>query len=151
MKKSLLVILAMFFSIYMFGCGKKQAALEEQEPLSMETLSTLNATTPEIKVTEHKIEAPTAKPAMPIKLESLPPPGPYKPTGIEVQTALKNAGFYAGEIDGKIGPLSRKAIAEFQKANGLQADGKVGLKTWAVLSKHLNPAPESAPIIRKKR
>jgi peptidoglycan hydrolase-like protein with peptidoglycan-binding domain len=56
---------------------------------------------------------------------------------MDIQTALKNAGYYAGKIDGKIGPMSKKAIEDFQKANGLTADGKVGPKTWAVLGKYL--------------
>jgi peptidoglycan hydrolase-like protein with peptidoglycan-binding domain len=55
----------------------------------------------------------------------------------EIQIALKNAGFYAGAIDGKIGPKTKEAIREFQKAKGLRADGKVGSKTWAELQKHL--------------
>src|SRR3989338_2779431 len=44
----------------------------------------------------------------------------------QIQTALKNAGFYAGKIDGKIGPGSMKAIEEFQQSKGLKVDGKVG-------------------------
>jgi peptidoglycan hydrolase-like protein with peptidoglycan-binding domain len=55
----------------------------------------------------------------------------------EIQTALKAAGFYTGNVDGKIGPKTKKAIMEFQKANGLKADGKVGPKTWAALEKYL--------------
>ena len=55
----------------------------------------------------------------------------------DIQRALKNAGFYAGEIDGKIGPMSRVAIQDFQKFNDLTVDGKVGPKTWAELEKHL--------------
>ncbi|MDD3905807.1 MAG: peptidoglycan-binding domain-containing protein [Candidatus Omnitrophica bacterium] len=55
----------------------------------------------------------------------------------DIQTALKNAGFYAGSIDGKIGPKTKKAIGEFQKSKGLKADGKVGPKTWAELEKYL--------------
>ena len=49
-----------------------------------------------------------------------------------------------GSVDGKLGPKSKKAIEEFQKANGLKADGKVGPKTWEALSKHLN-APAELP------
>jgi peptidoglycan hydrolase-like protein with peptidoglycan-binding domain len=75
------------------------------------------------------------------KLEPLPPSGPYKPTDKEIQAALKNAGYYTGAIDGKIGPKSKKAIEDFQKANGLKVDGKVGPKTWAALSSYLNLAP----------
>jgi peptidoglycan hydrolase-like protein with peptidoglycan-binding domain len=55
----------------------------------------------------------------------------------DVQTALKNAGFYSGEIDGKFGPQTRKAIKEFQKANGLQVDGLAGKKTKTALVKYL--------------
>ena len=31
---------------------------------------------------------------------------------------------------------TKKAIKEFQKANGLRADGVVGAKTWELLSKY---------------
>lgn len=56
----------------------------------------------------------------------------------KIQRALKKADFYAGPIDGKIGKRTRKAIKEFQKANNLTADGKVGEKTWAKLKQYLN-------------
>ena len=54
----------------------------------------------------------------------------------EVQICLQNAGFYKGKIDGLKGRSTKKAIKEFQKANGLKADGKVGPKTWEILSKY---------------
>ena len=54
----------------------------------------------------------------------------------EVQICLQNAGFYKGKIDGVKGKSTKKAIKEFQKANGLKADGKVGPKTWELLSKY---------------
>jgi predicted RNase H-like nuclease (RuvC/YqgF family) len=60
-----------------------------------------------------------------------------KPTAEEIQTALKNAGFYNGSIDGKIGKKTKSAIREFQKANELVVDGVVGDKTWAKLGKYL--------------
>ncbi len=63
--------------------------------------------------------------------------GPYKPTNRHIQIALKNAGYYYGKVDGDVGPMSRKAIEDFQAANDLVADGKVGPKTWAVLSNYL--------------
>ena len=56
----------------------------------------------------------------------------------QIQTALKNAGFYSGKIDGKIGPGSKKAIEAFQTSKGLKADGKVGPKTWAALGSYLS-------------
>ncbi|MDD5072950.1 MAG: peptidoglycan-binding domain-containing protein [Candidatus Omnitrophica bacterium] len=55
----------------------------------------------------------------------------------QIQAALKNAGYDPGAIDGKLGAKSKKAIKEFQSANGLKADGKVGAKTWAKLSTYI--------------
>ncbi|MFA6320527.1 MAG: peptidoglycan-binding domain-containing protein [Candidatus Omnitrophota bacterium] len=55
----------------------------------------------------------------------------------DIQKALKNAGFYTGSIDGKLGPKTQKAVEEFQKSVGLKVDGKVGPKTWAELEKYL--------------
>jgi murein L,D-transpeptidase YcbB/YkuD len=55
----------------------------------------------------------------------------------QVQTALKNAGFYRGSVDGKIGPATTEAVKAFQRAIGLKADGVVGRKTRANLMKYL--------------
>lgn len=60
------------------------------------------------------------------------------PSGFElpsasIQKALKNAGYYQGAVDGKIGPATRKSIEAFQRDNGLAADGVVGRKTWSKL------------------
>ena len=46
-----------------------------------------------------------------------------------VQRRLKELGYYKGAADGDFGPATEKAVKEFQKANGLSADGKVGEKT----------------------
>lgn len=59
-------------------------------------------------------------------------------TSQEVQTALKNAGYYDGAIDGKLGSGSQKAIRDFQKDKGLQSDGIIGKKTWAELKNFLD-------------
>ncbi|MFA5388159.1 MAG: peptidoglycan-binding domain-containing protein [Candidatus Omnitrophota bacterium] len=61
----------------------------------------------------------------------------FRPTTKEIQTALKNAGFDPGSIDGKIGPRTRQAIKDFQKSKGLVPDGVVGPKTWTSLGKYL--------------
>jgi len=55
----------------------------------------------------------------------------------DIQIALKNANFYTGPIDGKIGKNTKKAIREFQKTNGLKADGVVGPKTRDLLMQYL--------------
>ena len=61
-----------------------------------------------------------------------------KPAKKQIQQALKNAGFYKGSIHGKLGPKTRDAIREFQRANGLKADGVAGVNTWAKLSPYLD-------------
>lgn len=66
-------------------------------------------------------------------------PGPQ-----EIQTALKNAGFYQGTIDGNIGPKTKQAIKNFQYKNSLAVDGKVGPKTWNKLSSYLNQSATSS-------
>lgn len=158
MKKTVFIVLVLVISVSLAGCGKKEQPLEEmQEPLSMEALSSLNATS--TAIAEPKTPAvpavpgPAMEPA--VELKPLPPSGPYKPSASQIQTALKNSGYYTGSIDGKMGPMTKKAIEEFQKANGLEADGKVGPKTWSVLSAYLNPAPsepeQAVPAGNKKR
>jgi len=157
-KKLIFVISITVLAAYLVGCGKKQQPIAEiQEPISIEELGKVNASTPvapeATAKTEPAVTAPAASaPVSSIskeKLEQLPPSGPYKPTAKEIQEALKNAGYYSGLVDGKSGPLTKKAVEEFQKANGLKVDGKVGQNTWVLLSKHLSPV--SAPSKRTKK
>ncbi|MFH2137845.1 MAG: peptidoglycan-binding domain-containing protein [Candidatus Omnitrophota bacterium] len=56
----------------------------------------------------------------------------------QIQICLKKADFYSGNIDGKQGPQTKKAIKDFQKAKGLVVDGIVGQKTWGELLEYLN-------------
>lgn len=147
--------LVVLLALYATGCGKKETAMEEsQELISMETAGSFNASLPagsQTSLAEPKANAMQSAPVTVEKLEPLPPAGPYKPTAVQIQTALKNANFYAGEIDGVIGPKTKKAIQEFQGANGMQVDGKVGPKTWAVLSKYLNPPVSEATTVQPKK
>ncbi|MBU1928439.1 MAG: peptidoglycan-binding protein [Candidatus Omnitrophica bacterium] len=59
------------------------------------------------------------------------------PSGKDIQTALKNSGFYKGVIDGSIGSETKEAIKKFQEANNLTADGVVGSRTWVLLAPFL--------------
>jgi murein L,D-transpeptidase YcbB/YkuD len=54
-----------------------------------------------------------------------------------IKIALKNAGFYTGTVDREPDPKLKNAIRAFQKARGLKADGVVGKKTWAALSRYV--------------
>lgn len=75
------------------------------------------------------VEATEAHPAQVLSMH----PDFQAPEPQAVQLALKNAGFYDGEIDGKLGPLTKGAVREFQRAHGLQVDGIIGFDTWAQL------------------
>jgi peptidoglycan hydrolase-like protein with peptidoglycan-binding domain len=55
----------------------------------------------------------------------------------EIQRALVAAGFDPGPADGRLGPRTKVAIHDFQQANGLEPDGKVGPKTWSKLEPYL--------------
>lgn len=147
MKKCLGVALVVLTSFYIFGCSKKEVAVEEpQAIMTMEGLSNVAPTTAPAVSQPVPVVSPASTEE---KLKPLPPAGPYNPSGLDIQTALKNAGYYAGETDGKIGSMTKKAIMDFQQANNLKADGKVGPKTWAELSKHLNSTDVSTKT--KKR
>ena len=62
----------------------------------------------------------------------------------EIQSALKSAGFNPGPVDGKMGQQTKTAVRDFQTANGLQADGKVGPKTWSKLETYLAKNTQSS-------
>jgi hypothetical protein len=65
------------------------------------------------------------------------------PAVAEVQQALLELNFYAGTVDGQAGPATRKAIEEYQAANGLPVTGKVD----SGLVEKLSARDETAAII----
>jgi peptidoglycan hydrolase-like protein with peptidoglycan-binding domain len=67
-----------------------------------------------------------------------------KPSTRAIQEALKNAGFYQGAVDGKLGPKTKEAIKEFQRVHGLSDDGVVGRRTWAKLRTYADLSAGSA-------
>ncbi len=71
-----------------------------------------------------------------------------------LQKRLKALGYLSGSADGDFGPATEKAVREFQKANGLTADGKAGQKTLEKLNSssaisyaqaHATPTPTRKP------
>jgi len=52
-----------------------------------------------------------------------------------IQSLLKNSKFYEGEVDGKMGPETVKAIKQFQKSRNLKQSGVINIKTWEELKK----------------
>jgi membrane-bound lytic murein transglycosylase B len=57
----------------------------------------------------------------------------------DLQSRLKAAGLYAGEPDGKIGPLSLAAVKAFQQAAGLPPDSYASLPVLEALRRQQDP------------
>lgn len=60
-------------------------------------------------------------------------PGDSGPSVSRLQRALAAAGFSTGGVDGSYGPATKDAVARFQRAHRLAADGVAGPKTLAAL------------------
>jgi peptidoglycan hydrolase-like protein with peptidoglycan-binding domain len=144
----ILVVVLMVLPMAIVGCkGKADKMPEEMKTEAMETPQAVT-TTQEAQV------AQATEPAQTVATETIPPTAAPQVAESaqkaatqavnvahdrtkDIQTALKNSGFYAGAVEGKLGPKTKKAIEAFQKSKGLKADGKVGPKTWAELEKFL--------------
>ena len=61
----------------------------------------------------------------------------------QIQTKLKNWGYYNGTIDGIFGSKTEAAVELFQRKNGLTVDGKVGAATLRALGIQSHDASES--------
>ena len=57
---------------------------------------------------------------------------------VHCQRILRELGYDIGSygIDGKYGSATEAAVKKFQNEHGLVVDGKVGVKTWAMLEKY---------------
>jgi peptidoglycan hydrolase-like protein with peptidoglycan-binding domain len=61
-----------------------------------------------------------------------------------VQRRLRALGYEAGPVDGRFGPMTRRAVTAFQTRHGLAPDGAVGPLTLARL--HTRPVSRPAAI-----
>ena len=112
--------------IFVFGCNQK---------IEQATRETTSKTESPLTENEPAVSASKSTESTSSELSTLPSPQ-------EIQQALKNASLYQGKIDGNIGPKTKRAIKEFQTRNNLNADGKVGSKTWDKLKVYLKPQEE---------
>ena len=67
-------------------------------------------------------------------------PAAAGPKVAAVQVALKRLGLYNATVDGVRGPLTKSAIASFQRRRGLSVDGVVGPQTRQAFGKRGRPA-----------
>lgn len=51
----------------------------------------------------------------------------------DVQSFLRQAGLYNGEVDSMFGPQTRAAVISFQQQENLSADGIIGPQTWEAM------------------
>ena len=61
----------------------------------------------------------------------------------QIQTKLKNWGYYSGSVDGVYGSATEKAVRAFQQKNGLTVDGKAGPQTLKAMGISAGSAAES--------
>ncbi|MBE7099710.1 peptidoglycan-binding domain-containing protein [Bacillus cereus] len=54
---------------------------------------------------------------------------------VKLQEFLQGNGYYSGRIDGQFGPVTDRAVRNYQRNRGLLADGIVGPKTWCQLER----------------
>lgn len=128
--------------IALSGCvsqGRHQNEISTLEGQLAQTEAALKAQIEQNKALEAQLNPP--KPAVPIEPyqgSTYRTPAGFELPAMDIQKALKGAGYYSGAIDGKMGPDSREALRNFQRDKGLTPDGVCGKQTWAKLKEHLN-------------
>ena len=128
------ILIAVFLVIFISGCATTRNEQDRQVQQLQNRINYLEAElddkNQEISSLEEKLEKQRDKqPSKEITVKQM--------SIRQIQTALKNAGFYKGSIDGKMGSQTKEAIKTFQKANDLKPDGIVGKRTIEKLSKYL--------------
>jgi peptidoglycan hydrolase-like protein with peptidoglycan-binding domain len=143
-KAMIYTVAALFLAVTVCGCASAPKKMQEEVAGIKTRVETLETRVEGVETKQAEVEKTTGEQAQAleelkgaktnISVKSRTGKGSERIK--DIQTCLKSAGFYNGEIDGVKGKQTRKAIKEFQKANGLEADGVVGKKTWELLTKY---------------
>lgn len=151
MKKSFVFVVSLITAmIFVSGCSTVPKKFKEEVAGIKSRVETLETKVEGVESKQQEVDRVTSEQAQAIEDMKTSKAASFVATNVsvkprefksrrrvkETQSALKNAGFYNGKIDGVKGKRTRKAIREFQKANGLKADGVVGAQTWELLGKY---------------
>ena len=118
--------------------------IQPQQELA--AITSAPASTPSAAITDSSLQTASAVSAAATSVPAVVTELPKEESARirEIQKALKSAGFDPGSVDGRMGARTRTAIRDFQIANGLEPDGKVGPRTWNKLEAHLTSAAAPA-------
>ncbi|MEW5759104.1 MAG: peptidoglycan-binding domain-containing protein [Candidatus Omnitrophota bacterium] len=129
------VISVVFFILCLSGCAtcskNTDVQIKNLQAELGQAKSELQQKDEQIKILEKELNYSKTNPV------STGEVGNIKLSVKQIQEGLKNAGYYDGPIDGKIGKDTRRAIRGFQEANGLKVDGIVGSQTALKLKEFL--------------
>jgi hypothetical protein len=110
-------------------------------PVVKPFLVALKRASSEARASQNKNTHPTKAVAKRTPVE--PASSSKKPEIMRAQKSLHEKGYYNGSIDGIIGPATRKAIREYQKAENLPVNGKLNDQTATKLGVTTVPATDN--------
>ena len=131
------VLIAIFLAIFLTGCATTRKGQDIQ---TQQLKARINSLEEELQRKDEEIsslENELTRLSSSKQRAGTQDVAPLRLSAKQIQTALKNSGFYKGQIDGKLGSQTKEAIKAFQKANDLKPDGIVGKRTTEKLGKHL--------------
>ena len=138
--RSLTLLLVVCIALPLVGCAGTKKLEKEVEALRMQ-VNTLSSDISQIDAQQRDLEQAVKGQAdrsslvveeeiaiVPVKggsaANTYRTPSGFTLQTTSLQTALKNAGYYTGPIDGVAGHQTKDAIRRFQADNGLKTDAK---------------------------
>ena len=144
---SVVLLLVVATSVGLTGCAGTKKLEKEVEALRMQ-VNTLSSDISQLDAQQRDLEQNVTGDGMLAGADSVVIATPVKggsgtnvystPSGFtlkttSLQSALKNAGYYTGPVDGIAGHGTKDSIRRFQADHGLKTDGVAGRKTWSKL------------------